>query len=98
MAIRFMIRNTTTNTTLASRDLTNEAVIDDIREVFPGTPVEAAEAILAFMLRSAREHVREQIEENAAETAGAAVQTAQAGLVAAKATRRAVLNSNWPEA
>ncbi len=96
MAIRFQIRNTTTATLLAQRDITNDAAIDDIREVFPGTPAQAADAVLVWMLQQLREYIRQQIRQNAGNAALVPVQTATASMLAAEDTREATLNTNWP--
>jgi len=94
MAIRVSITNTSTGTVLAARDIP-DAALADIREVFPGTAAQAAQALLNVILRAGRAYVAEQLRLATGDTA--AIKAAAEAAEVAKATRLATLASNWPE-
>jgi hypothetical protein len=88
MAIRFQIRNTTTNTTLASYDLPDgaQARLQALWAAGPGT---AAENALRFMVRRLYDESRERAK-------SAAMADELAALQAAEANEGAAFDTDFP--
>jgi hypothetical protein len=95
MAIRFQIRDTVANTTLASYDVPDAAKAR-LQQVWAPGPGTAAENALRFAVTALQEETEQRVV--AAEEAAAvqAVQTANANLAAVRASAASSLNTDFP--
>jgi hypothetical protein len=95
MAIRFQIRDTTANTTLATYDVPDAAKAR-LQQVWAPGPGTAAENALRFAVKALHEETEQRVVETEEAAAVQAVQAANANLAATRASAQSSLNTDFP--